>query len=152
MILDRLENWSRYFASPLLEQVRVCLAGLGPDSALGERPIQDRDAWVNVFDGQLRPLDQALFEAHRIYADIQVVLAGHDSCGWAPLSPLIPQGEYDPAKDVAFFQLPSSPPDFFTLQPGLFAVFFPDDAHLPQIGGPGTVRKAVAKVRADLMK
>lgn len=152
MILDRLENWSRYFSSPLMEQVRACLAGLGPDSALGERPVQDKDAWVNAFEGALRPLDQALFEAHRVYADIQVVLTGQDSCGWVPLPGLIPQGGYDPAKDVAFYQRPSSSFDFFTLRPGLFAVFFPEDAHLPQVGGPGAVRKAVAKVRVDLLK
>ncbi len=152
MILDRLENWSRYFSSPLMEEVRACLAGLGPDSALGERLLQGREARVNVFEGALRPLDQALFEAHRIYVDVQVVLRGEDNCGWAPLSTLTVQGDYNEAKDVLFFQSPASAPDFFALRPGLFAVFFPEDAHLPQIGGPGTLLKAVAKVRADLVE
>lgn len=152
MILDRLENWGLYFASPLLEQVRACLAGLGPDAGLGERPVQGKDAWVNVFEGALRPLEQARFEAHRTYADVQVILRGEDRCGWSPLPGLAPQGEYDAAKDVIFYDVPATPLDFFTLRPGLFAVFFPGDAHAPQIGGPGTVLKAVAKVRVDLLK
>ncbi|HMM39802.1 MAG TPA: YhcH/YjgK/YiaL family protein [Desulfovibrio sp.] len=152
MILDRLENWELYFRSPLMERVRLCLAGLTPDSPLGEREIQGRDAWVNLFEGALRLPEQARFESHRVYADVQMVVRGEERCGWVPREGLTCDGDYDPDKDVAFHRVPAAGAETFGLRPGLFVVFFPGDAHMPQLGGPGSVLKAVAKIRADLLK
>ena len=52
---------------------------------------------------------------------------------------------YDGTKDVAFFL---GAGDWLTLTPGRFAIFFPQDVHLPciQANAAQRVRKIVVKV------
>ncbi len=89
-----------------------------------------------------------LFEAHRRFIDIQVVLSGSETLYWAPLSSLQVRGEYSEEKDISFHDGPVGVA--VPLVPGWFTVLFPEDAHKPgctQIGaGPAQVRKLVIKV------
>ena len=93
-----------------------------------------------------RLLAEASLEAHRAYIDVQVVLEGTDSIGWAPLASCrnvaIP---YDPGRDIVFFK--DAPEKTISVGPGQLVVFFPEDAHAPLIGEGGIVRKLVVKVR-----
>jgi biofilm protein TabA len=89
-----------------------------------------------------------LFEAHRRFIDIQVVLSGSETLYWAPLSSLQAREEYSEEKDISFHDGPAGVA--VPLVPGWFAVLFPEDAHKPgctQIdAGPAAVRKLVIKV------
>lgn len=49
-----------------------------------------------------------------------------------------------PGKDIRFFD--DEPETFYTLRPGQFTIFFPEDGHAPMIG-EGNVRKIIVKVR-----
>ena len=55
---------------------------------------------------------------------------------------------YDSEKDIEFL---TGEGVFFTMNQGDFAVFFPDDAHMPGMTAtsPMAVRKAVVKVLAE---
>ena len=75
------------------------------------------------------------------------MLTGRELCEVAPLAEMQPDTPYDPAKDIAFHHGSGDP---LTLRPGLFAVFFPEDAHMPSLAlptGPTPVRKVVLKVQ-----
>jgi len=87
-------------------------------------------------------------EAHRKYIDIQFLLSGVEILGYAPLKGLTTAQEYNPQKDIAFFNTPKEITKV-KLEPGLFCILFPDDAHLPgcQLAGPTEVRKVVIKVQ-----
>ncbi|TVR00079.1 MAG: DUF386 domain-containing protein [Spirochaetaceae bacterium] len=101
-------------------------------------------AMVQVYD--TIPAEEARFEAHRRYIDIQYLISGTEAIVWTPVAGLKPTTEYDTAKDIQFFG--DHPGTNLILTPGLFTVFFLPDAHktrcLVETAGP--VRKVVIKV------
>ena len=90
--------------------------------------------------------EDALLETHEKYIDIQLVLAGTDDIGWKPKSLCIqPSGEYDHTSDLQFFS--DQPNTWLSLESGEFAIFFPEDAHMPLISS-GRIHKVVVKIAA----
>jgi len=89
--------------------------------------------------------DVSEFEAHRMYADIQILLSGAESVEVAPLNSLQEVRSYDAATDAAFYR---GSGNGFALTPGCFALLLPQDGHAPcrAIGMPQMVRKVVIKV------
>ena len=84
------------------------------------------------------------FECHNQNIDIQLLIRGSETMGWKPRTDCIrPIGEFSDEKDVLFFD--DQPDMYFNLQPGQFAVFYPDDVHAPMIGD-GVIKKLVVKV------
>ncbi|MDD3155663.1 MAG: YhcH/YjgK/YiaL family protein, partial [Victivallaceae bacterium] len=59
--------------------------------------------------------------------------------------------EYDAKKDCAFYAYNPAGGTILTLTPGVFAVFFPNEGHMPclAVGSPATVKKVVVKIKAD---
>ena len=85
-------------------------------------------------------------EAHRVYADIQMVLEGQEKMGVGAQEEMTEEVQAKPEGDIWFYH---GPMDYITLKPGKFAVLFPGDAHAPGIcvGKPQQVRKCVFKVK-----
>jgi len=94
--------------------------------------------------------EDAKFEAHKKYIDIQYVISGVEQMSVAPLSELdsitVP---YDPAKEVEFMTVKES--RHFKANPERFFIFFPSDIHRPglKVGENAMVKKIVVKVKAD---
>jgi YhcH/YjgK/YiaL family protein len=94
--------------------------------------------------------DDAKFEAHQKYIDLQYVISGIELMGIAPMSQkkevITP---YDSAKDVEFLTVTSSVNIKAT--PDKFFIFFPSDIHRPgvKVGENSQVRKVVIKVKID---
>lgn len=92
------------------------------------------------------------FEAHRREIDFQIWLTGGEILGWAPVSKLKERVVYDETKDTTLYEVPIH---WTRLQmtPGSLAVFFPEDAHMPNIlAQDKQVRKAVFKINLALLK
>lgn len=91
-----------------------------------------------------KPIEKGIWEAHRHYIDLQMVLQGSEMVGYANIGRLT-QGEFDVAKD--FLPLFGAG-DFLTLQTGNFMLLLPQDAHMPGIAvsSPAPVRKLVIKI------
>jgi biofilm protein TabA len=146
MICDLLVNARNYlglhpgFAEAFAFLERPELA----DLADGRYAIAGENVFAIISRDQGRRRDQAQLEAHRRYIDIQLVLAGNDDMGWRPVVLCgNPTTAYDEGDDIAFFVDP--PLSWLSVVPGMFAVFFPDDGHLPLISH-GVVHKVVVKV------
>lgn len=91
-----------------------------------------------------RTRSDALLETHQNYIDIQLVLTGTDGMGWKPASRCLqPSTTYDPKADFQLFR--DEPDAWVSTAPGAFAIFFPEDAHMPLIS-PGRLHKVVVKV------
>ena len=94
--------------------------------------------------------EDAKFEAHRKYIDIQYVINGAEMMSVAPLSQkndvIAP---YDSSKDVEFMTVRQS--TSYKATPDRFFIFFPSDIHRPgvKIGENEQVRKVVVKVKVD---
>lgn len=92
----------------------------------------------------LVPRERARLELHRRYIDIHVPLKGPETIGWASAGCLVHElSAYDEEHDVAFYG--DSAQALLHLRRGQLAVFFPDDAHAPNIG-IGSHRKLCVKI------
>lgn len=150
MILDVLENAQHYlvmgkgFARAFAFLLRPDLKEL----PAGRYEVDGERVYAMVSRGPGRSKEDALLEAHERYIDIQLVLSGTDNMGWKPRSSCSrPSGAYDDASDVQFFA--DEPDAWMPVESGAFAVFFPEDAHMPLISS-GQLHKVVVKVAAAL--
>lgn len=92
--------------------------------------------------------NDALFEGHRNYIDIQYIVEGEEVIYWMPTDHLTPTTLYDGAKDVWLCQYTFNDATRVILSAGQLAVLFPEDAHAPthSVVAPTFVRKIVIKV------
>ena len=149
MILDVLGNAHHYlalnkgFAKAIEFLLRPDLNELSVDNY----EIDGDRVYAMVAKDPGRKKEDALLETHEKYIDIQLVLAGTDDMGWKPKSSCKqPSGEYDKESDVQFFA--DEPAVWLSTQRGGFAIFFPEDAHMPLISS-GQLHKVVVKVAMD---
>jgi YhcH/YjgK/YiaL family protein len=116
------------------------------DLAPGRYDIEGNEVFALVSAYTPKPCRDAKWEAHRKYADIQVVVSGSEKQGFAPMRLSTATEGYIEERDIEFLTV--SQKNYLTLAPGAFAVYFPQDAHQPGVEDvPGTeVRKIVVKV------
>lgn len=150
MILDRLENALLYRGlSPrmakALEMVRTGDILSRPN---GRYELDGDRIFVMVQEYSTRPREQAAWEAHRRYIDIQCITEGSEIMGHTHIASLAVTTPYDDAKDVMFL---AGDGNFVRVDAGSFVIFHPHDAHMPTIApaAPAKVRKAVFKVMVD---
>ena len=147
MIIDRIENSQRLVAlHPAFEKVFTFLRTRDLQALpVGRMDLDGDIVYLKVEEPQTRSREAARLERHERYIDIQLPLVGTESYGWTPLQTLpVPETPYHAEADCAFYQAPFSV--LFSLEPGEFAIFFPEDAHAPCIG-EGYLRKIVVKVK-----
>lgn len=112
--------------------------------------IDGDNLYASVSEALTKNEEDAKFEAHRKYIDIQHVIIGSEQMSVTPLSDkkeeLVP---YDPAKDVEFMTVNKTVS--YVATPDKFFIFFPGDIHRPsvKIGENKIVRKVVVKVKID---
>jgi len=94
--------------------------------------------------------EDARYEAHRKYIDIQYVAAGKELIGITPLSRKKDVLEaFDATKDIEYFTVTGG--ENHLAIPDRFFILFPDDAHRPGLkdGENSPVRKVVVKVKVE---
>lgn len=156
MIIDDLRNVSLYhglgprFEAGMRWLEDNALTGQAIDSTFGgmdpgRYDLDGEDLFAMVQDYESKPKSEGFWEAHRQYADIQLVVSGAEHMGYAPATSLVP-GSYDDESD--FLRLDGDGM-FIDMRAGTFMVLFPQDAHMPgmAIDAPSPVRKIVVKVR-----
>lgn len=150
MIIDRSENARLY--EPLHRRFQKVFAVLA-DPALAQKPdgrypVEGDDLFYIVQHYTTKPMDQGRFESHKKYIDIQALLAGQETLAWSPITGLEVVEPYDEAKDIMFYRVGTILAQT-RLEPGLFCLLYPQDAHLPscQVACPAPVHKVVFKIR-----
>lgn len=115
----------------------------------GSYEIEGADIFVNVDEYVTRNEEDVLFEAHKKYADIQVIVSGEEKIGVLPLKNTTVTIPYDEEKDIMF--LTADEENYRIAAPGRFFLFFPEDAHRPTVKSAENilVRKVVVKVRIN---
>jgi len=103
--------------------------------------------WANLQTYETK--QDALFEAHRDYIDLQYLIRGQEQIGVVPYSKCQPAIEYDKDKDIEFLNCAEG--DDIEMSDGDFLILYPDDAHKPSISieQPLTVHKLVAKIPVE---
>jgi len=119
-------------------------AGLG----IGRYEIDGERVYAMVHEYKTTSRDEKKFESHRNYIDIQYMLFGSELIEWSSIKKLEACIPYEGDKDVIFYR-DRGQASAIILESGMFAIFYPCDAHKPgcAIGVPEQVRKIVVKVR-----
>jgi biofilm protein TabA len=150
MIYDNLTRCALYPQNSLFERAFAFLKTLGTGSPCGKTVLQGDDLFVGIDEYQTKKRETARPETHRTYIDIQVLLSGSEQIEVFSAANLIGGDPYDAGRDLRFYDRPAKAEAVLSLEPGKFAVFFPDDAHMPGLQNgtaAETVKKAVAKIR-----
>ena len=143
MIVDKLEAFGRY--AGLGKHFETAAAFVkSHDLAqlpLGRTEVDGDNVFINVFENVYDRPDM-FWEAHNLYADVQIVLSGSERFGWGRAFEYdAPQGDLIVCSDVTGFD--------FTLTSGQFVIFLPPEPHSPgnPAGDDEPCRKAVIKVK-----
>jgi YhcH/YjgK/YiaL family protein len=147
MIIDHLENSALYEPlNPLFKKAFDYLKSLDFTKIdVGKTQIEGNDLYVSVSNSTLKTKENAKLEVHDNYIDIQIPVSKAEGFGWIGRKKLKKEtAPYNPEKDIRFFD--DQPQTYFSIEPGNFAVFFPEDGHAPCIGD-GSILKIVVKVK-----
>lgn len=109
---------------------------------IGKVKLQGDDLVVNFQQAKAKTKEEARLETHNRFIDIQIPLDGVEQMGYTPRADL-KEEEYNAEKDVTFY--PGLAESYLTIKPGMFAIFFPEDAHAPCVS-PVSIKKIVVKV------
>lgn len=93
-------------------------------------PLPECGGRVLVQNITTKPAEGAILEAHKNFLDIQYILEGGETMGWAPLETLEPAKPYNDVKDVWHF---AGSCDLIDIRPGYCYVVYPEDAHAPGV-------------------
>ena len=148
MIYDSIANIETYkVLSPDIYEGLKFLRQVSPDIAVGTHQINPRvKSIVSEYDTQ--KVNEHGFEAHRKNIDIQYLLKGEERIACMPIEKLTETEPYSEAKDAAFYAAEGVRAQEMTIGDGYFAIFFPQDGHMPQLSvdEPTMVKKIVVKV------
>jgi len=146
MIFDHISNISAYaflgknFETAVKYLENTDLASL----AAGHYDIDGEKVYANIFERELTQVP-TLWEVHKKYADIQLVIAGSEILGCCPLHRLHEQPVFGDNDCAVFNGLEGTMAE---LQAGEFIIAMPQDVHQPNCPGkPGPYsKKMVVKV------
>jgi biofilm protein TabA len=148
MILDTLDHARRYEAlNPRFALAFDFLRQFDGSQALGRHDLDGDHCFALVQTYETKPLEKAKFEAHRRYIDVQYLHRGRECILWAPLDSMQEvMMPYSEEKEAALWKLT---PEYTSLEmePGRFAILYPEDAHAPCI-----VREQVRDVLKVVVK
>jgi biofilm protein TabA len=115
--------------------------------ANGRHVIDGDNVYAIVTEAPTKDYDKTAFESHRKYIDLQYVITGEENMAKAPLNSVTVSKTYDDSADIANY---TGEGKIYTVPAGTFMIFFPKDAHRPNItpGGNKVVKKIVIKIKA----
>lgn len=148
MIIDKLTNSQLY--SSLSERIDKAFTYLKQTDfsniELGKYEIDGDNIFALVNEYNTKDESEGKLEAHKKYIDVQFVAKGRELMGYAPLENQKIINEYNEQNDIIFFEGEKS---FIKVEEGMFAIFFPNDLHMPGINVEKSefVKKIVLKVK-----
>ena len=148
MIFDHIINIGTYkgLSHDIFEGLNF-LRDVKPDITPGTYQLTPRvKAIVSEYETKVK--NEVGFEAHRKNIDIQYLLKGEERIACMPIEKLTETEPYSEEKDAAFYAAEGVVAQTMTIGGGYFAIFFPQDGHMPQlcVDEPRMVKKVVVKV------
>jgi len=146
--VDAQEFYKQYHASKAVwDKVFQFLKDHNLDTlSVGKYPIDGDNAFASITYGPSKTLDEAKWESHHKYIDLQYVIKGEEKIEVAPVSTATVVTPYNEARDAANYTADGT---YYIAKPGTFYLFFPQDAHRPNIkvDGYDEVKKLVIKIK-----
>lgn len=148
MVIDKLSNSGLY--NNLSEGIEKAFSYLQSTSfnetMPGKYEIDGDNIFAMVAEYQTKDQSEGKPESHKKYIDVQYVVKGCELIGYAPLGNQEITDKYNEDNDIIFYKAECS---FIKLDEEMFAIFFPDDVHLPgiKVNEKSYVKKVVIKVK-----
>jgi len=152
MILDQAKNLDFYRTLGIGDRYSKAIEWLKSSDlaalADGKYEIDGKEVYANVMTYTTKPWEEAAYEAHHNYSDIQYIISGTEVMTYAPVDTLAPTGPYNEEKDVVKFDN-ANPGLQVVCNAGDYMIFFPWDGHKPKAanGAPSEVKKVVVKIK-----
>lgn len=148
MIVDRIEHFGQYSRCvPEIYDVMKFVEKVKKENVpVGKYPLEN--GFVLVQEGQTRGFDEADFEAHRKYIDIQVLVSGTEYVEYEDIKDLNTKVAFDEEKDLELLEGYGSK---IKITPGTFYILYPSDGHKPccHESIPTGYKKVLAKIKID---
>ena len=148
MIIDKIENAHLY--KNISERINKSLEYIRTTDLknlpAGRYPIDGENIFSLVSKYKTKSEPEGKLEAHKKYFDVQYIIEGEELMGYASLGRQKVLDPYKEENDIVFYTGDKS---FTKVSEGMFAIFFPQDVHMPGIstGKISDVKKLVIKVR-----
>lgn len=149
MIIDKLTNAKQY--EGLHPRLKKGLQFLQEkdlnDLPVGKYEIEGDKAFVLIQEYETKPIEEGRYESHYQYTDIQCMVRGEEKMGYTNVEN-VKVNEENRDSDIQFYE---GEGDLLLVKAGYFAIFTPQDAHMPAIcmDQPGPVKKALVKALCD---
>jgi len=149
MIVDKLENFNLYSNLNTYFPIAFNFLKTTDFSTVkdGKHEIDGENVFAIINEYQTQDSANCSLEAHKKYIDIQFIFSGSEKIGVTTMFSQTPIKAYDEIDDYHLF---NETADFISLTKGMFAIFFPDDLHMPGTlynDCSETVKKIVVKVK-----
>lgn len=152
--VSAVENVEKKYPPAIVKAIRYLKQNDFLSIPAGVYPIEGEDIFAQVFDVETKEKEQARPEVHRKYVDVQFSVEGKEKIGYAVDTGTNKVAEdLAESKDIIFYEQSLNEIELI-MQPGHFAVFFPEDVHRPgcQHGGSAKIRKVVVKVSTAVLQ
>lgn len=120
----------------------------------GVYEIDGKMRYIQVIELETKPYEIGRFETHEEYVDIQFLVRGNESIGFASRFSHHEPVEILFDRDLYFYDIKVENETILMLKEGDFAIFFPGDLHKPglQANGKESIKKVVMKVNVKLLQ
>lgn len=147
MIYDKIDNLETY--ARISEDIRLGLEWLrdvNPDIEKGVYELSPRVKAI-VSEYTTKEVNENGYEAHRKFIDIQYLLKGTEKNCCLPIEKLKETKPYKEEIDATFY-MAERPSQEMTLGDGYFAIYYPQDGHMPglRVDKLEKVKKVVVKI------
>ncbi len=148
MVYDKLENLELY--SNLSKRMEMAINYLMmtdfSNMKTGKYELLGNEVIAQVSEYNTKLPEDAKWEAHKKYADIQYLVHGEEKMGFTFLEKVQSTEPYNEEKDIEFFK---GEGNYIEMRPGDVFIFFPHDIHRPgiAISQPKAIKKVVIKVK-----
>lgn len=149
MIYDKIDNLEIY--AGISEDIRLGLEWLCNVNTEIDKGVYELSPRVMAIVSEYTTMEvnENGYEAHRDFIDIQYLISGMENIWCLPLEYLKETKAYKKDLDAAFYKGTDAKPQEILIGNGYFAIFFPQDGHMPglNLNKSEEVKKVVVKVR-----
>ncbi len=144
-------SYRNFLSYPIWEKALTWIQHNAKNLPDGEHEIMSRDMYANIQSLATIPVSEAAFEVHQQYIDIHYCLSGGESIGYAPVGK-VEEKELNREKDYQLFK-PTEQFSSCIMQPDSFAIFFPQELHMPKLQNrfDTHTKKVVIKIKLELI-
>ena len=116
----------------------------------GKYEIDGKNVYANVTEYTTIPWEEAKYESHRDYTDIQYMIRGTETMTYAPVDALNVKVPYNEEKDCVLYDN-ANPGLTVVVGAGEYMIFQPWDGHKPKAadGEPAPIKKVIVKIKEN---